>query len=246
MHFLDFFSIIERDLSILNPSSHEKLMLLADYSKVRDGSKVLDIASGKGYMLRQWAKMWAIEGTGLELNPTFIAEAKQKTLDEGVQDRIEFIQGDAKEFEVEPESYDVVTCIGASFAIGSTAEALAWMHKAMKPNGVLALGEVFLLAPLPSEVAELEESKHYLNLLEIEELLEAEGLTLTGLIGSSTDNWDRYAGGAWRTAHAWARDNPEHPDRAEVLKKVDEGRKSYLRFTRPYTSWGIFVAQLLP
>ena len=64
--------MVERDLEILNPTSHEKLMLLADYCDIRDGARVLDIGSGKGYMLRQWAKRFGIEGTGLEINRSFV------------------------------------------------------------------------------------------------------------------------------------------------------------------------------
>jgi len=69
MHFTKFFSVVERDLEILNPTSHEKLMLLADYCSVREGDRVLDVGSGKGYMLRRWAERFGIEGTGLEINP---------------------------------------------------------------------------------------------------------------------------------------------------------------------------------
>ncbi len=40
MHFTKLFSVVERDLEILNPTSHEKLMLLADYCGIRDGGRV--------------------------------------------------------------------------------------------------------------------------------------------------------------------------------------------------------------
>ena len=76
MHSFKFFSVVEGDLEILNPASHEKLMLLADYCGVRDGDRVLDVGSGKGYMLREWAKRWEIEGTGLEINPYSVAQAR--------------------------------------------------------------------------------------------------------------------------------------------------------------------------
>ena len=76
MHFTKFFSVVERDPEILNPTSHDKLMLLADYCDIRDGARVLDVGSGKGYMLRQWARRFGIEGTGLEINPSFVAQAR--------------------------------------------------------------------------------------------------------------------------------------------------------------------------
>ena len=245
MHFLDFFSIIERDLSILNPTSHDKLMQLADDCEVRDGSKVLDVASGKGYLLRQWARRWDVEATGVELNPTFVKEARERAEAEGVTDRVRFVQGDAKALEVEAASYDVVTCLGAPFALGGFDEAVRWMLHALKPDGVLALGDEFLPAPLPDDVAKREgvEPGDYRTLVETVGVLETHALTPTGFIAGSQDDYDAYTSGAWRTAYAWAQENPEHPERDEVLQKVAEGREQYLRFIRPYLGWGIFVAR---
>jgi SAM-dependent methyltransferase len=156
MRFTKFFSVVERDLEILNPTSHEKLMLLADYCSIRDGDRVLDVGSGKGYMLRQWAKRFRIEGTGLEINPSFVAQARSRASAEAIGDAVAFVEGDAKDFVAGPEGYDAVACIGAPFAIGSFEDAVGWMWGALKPSGVLAVGDVFLRAPLPEEAAERE------------------------------------------------------------------------------------------
>ncbi len=245
MHFTKFFSVVERDLEILNPTSHEKLMLLADYCGVRDGDRVLDVGSGKGYMLREWAKRWKIEGTGLEINPSFVAQARSRASADGVDKAVTFVEGDAKDFSADPEGYDAVACIGAPFAIGSFEEAVGWMLGALKPSGVLAIGDVFLQAPLAKEVAEREgvSAGDYHTLEEIADVFEAHGLALDGLIAASPDDWDRYASGSWRAAHAWAAANPDDPDRAEILRLIDGYRKEHLRFTRHHLGWAIFVAR---
>ena len=245
MHFTKFFSVVERDLEILNPISHEKLMLLADYCGVRDGDRVLDIGSGKGYLLREWAKRWKIEGTGLEINPSFVTQARSRASAEGVSDAVTFVEVDAKAFCSDPEGYDAVACIGAPFAIGSFEEAVGWMVGALKPSGVLAIGDVFLQAPLAEEVAEREGigAGDYRTLEESAAVLEAYGLALDGMIASSPDDWDRYASGSWRAAHAWAAANSDDPDRAEILRLIDAYRKEHLRFTRRHLGWAIFVAR---
>ena len=61
MHSTKFSSVVERDLEILNPTSYEKLMLLADYCSISKGDRVLDVGSGKGYMLRRWAECFGIQ-----------------------------------------------------------------------------------------------------------------------------------------------------------------------------------------
>ncbi len=241
MHFLDFFAIVERDLDILNPVSHDKLMQLGEYCELKRDARVLDIGCGKGYLLRRWAERWETEGTGLELNPAFVREARRLAEAEGVQDRVAVVEGWALEFGSEVEPYDVVTCIGAPFAIGSFGEAVAWMKRALKPSGVLAIGDTFSNEVVPDALQ--ADAGEYVPLTEKVAALEAADLTLTGIVGASTDDWDRYVSGSWRAAHSWAAANPEHPGRAELLRTVQEGRELYLRFTRRYTGWAIFVAR---
>lgn len=241
MHFLDFFSIIERDLDILNPSSTEKLLDLGEVCRLRPGARVLDVASGKGYMLRLWAKRHEVEGVGLELNPSFVREAREKTRRAGLEDRLRFVEGPAADCEEEPASFDVVTCIGAAFAIGSFGEAVAWMRRFLKPGGVLAIGDTFLPAPLPPDLA--GEVEGYLTLAEASAELERQGLEVTYLIAASPDDWDRYVAGGWQGGYRWARANPDHPDRAEVLRGVREGRAQYLSWGRQYVGWAIYVAE---
>jgi SAM-dependent methyltransferase len=245
MHFTKFYSIVERDLEILNPTSHEKLMLLADYCGVRDGGRVLDVGSGNGYLVREWAKRWRIEGTGLEINPSFVVWARERASAEGVGDTLTFVEGDAKGFVPDLEGYDVVTCIGAPFAIGSFEEAVEWMLGALRPSGVMAIGDEYLHAPLPEEVAKQEGvgPGDYRTLEQSDAVLEGHGLVLVGVIAGSPEDWDRYASGGWRAAHAWAEANPDDPDRAELLRKVDRDRKEYLRYKRNYMGWAIFVAR---
>lgn len=245
MRFTKFYSIVERDLEILNPISHEKLMLLADYCGERDGNRVLDVGSGKGYLLREWAKRRSIEGTGLEINPTFVAQACEKASAEGVGDALTFVEGDAKSFVPDPEGHDVVSCLGAPFAIGTFEQAVVWMLNALKPSGVLAIVDQFLRAPLPEEVIERERIGHgdYRTLEENVEVLEEHGLVLDGIIVGSPEDWDRYASESWKAAHTWAAENPDNPNRAELMSKVDEDRKEYLCFRRHHIGWAILVTR---
>ncbi len=78
MHFTDAWAIRERDHDIQNPLSPAKLALLADYCRVRDGLRVLDVGCGKGVLLRTWAQQWAIDGTGLKLTRTSLPQHVSK------------------------------------------------------------------------------------------------------------------------------------------------------------------------
>ena len=55
MHFTEQWAIRERDHTIQNPTSPEKLMLLADYCRVHDGMRLLDKAAGQIMLRREGA-----------------------------------------------------------------------------------------------------------------------------------------------------------------------------------------------
>lgn len=245
MHFTEFWAILERNHVLQNPSSPEKLSLLADYCGVRDGLRILDVGSGKGYLLRSWASLWEISGTGLEINPWFVAAAHEQALAKGVAERVRFLEGPALDFDPDPASYDIVLCIGASFALGGLEPALAWMRRAVKPEGVLAVGEPFLNEwPLPDAVrAGWGEADEFRSLPAVAHAFALHELEIHGLIAATLDDWDRYETPKWRAARVWAEANPDHPDRAELLTAVAEARNNYLQWERRYLGWGIFVAR---
>jgi len=246
MHFIEYWSIVERNHVIQNPSSPEKIRLLADYCGMRDGLRVLDVGSGKGYLLRTWAQEWQIEGTGLGINPAFVAEARARADEAGVAGRVTFIEGPALDFAPEPGAYDVVLCIGASFALQDFSHAVPWMLAALKPDGVLAIGEPYLhQRPLPPEAAAMvpPELAGLPDLAGTVAAFEGFGLELQGFIASSLDDWDRYESPHWPTAREWARANPDHPEREEFLRQVREARAAYFAWERPHLGWGIFVGR---
>jgi ubiquinone/menaquinone biosynthesis C-methylase UbiE len=245
MNRFEFFAAIERYHTILNPTSEEKLDLAARYCAVRDGMRVLDVGCGKGWMLRRLASRFDIRATGLEINRIFAAQARQQCAAEGLNAKIEIVQGDAMDYHAEPASFDLVMCIGASFAIGGFESALDWMSRAAKPGAAIAIGEVFAKElPMPPELLSdpaLRRDHPERTLRDTVEIMRARGLPLRGLIEASTDDWDRYRSLPWQAAMDWALENPGDPDAA--LMKDHAGQLRDLELDRHYLGWAIFVAR---
>ncbi len=154
MNLFEFYATIERYHTIQNPTSEEKLDLATRYCAVRDGMRILDVGCGKGWLLRRLAGRFDIHVTGLEVYPTFADEARRLAAAEKLTDRIHIVEGPALDFRAEPASFDVVMCIGASFALGGFEPALDWMSRAAKRGGAIALGEVFAIElPYPPQVS---------------------------------------------------------------------------------------------
>ncbi len=243
MNRFEFFAAIERYHTVQNPTSEDKLDLAARYCGLRDGMRVLDVGCGKGWMLRRLASRFDIRATGLEINRIFAAQAQEQCAAEGLNGRIDIVQGDAMAYQAEPASFDLVICIGASFALGGFESALDWMSRAAKPGAAIAIGEVFAKElPLPPELLSdpgLRRDHPERTLWDTVEIMRGRGLPLRGLIEASTDDWDRYHSLHWQAAMDWALENPGHPD-ASLLKDPNPQRRA-LELDRRYQGWAIFV-----
>ncbi len=245
MKRLEFFAAIERYHSIQNPTSEEKLDLAASYCRLRDGMRVLDAGCGKGWMLRRLASRFAIEATGLEINPAFAAEARRLAQEQGLTNRIKIVEGPALDFHPEPASYDLVMCIGASFALGGFEPAMEWMTRAAKPGATIAIGEIFARQlPFPDEVTGDGHSLGYepRTLWMTVERMRAHGLILRGIVEASDDEWNRYESLHWQAAVDWALENPGNPD-AKTMIDPSSGQRFYFEIDRRCIGWAIFVLQ---
>lgn len=241
---LHFYEIVERDLDLQNPMAEGTLDALAAAAGVGDGSRVLDVGSGKGALLRRWGLLHAIDGTGLELNPAFVREARVRADRDGGIGRLRFVEGPARDFAAQPEGYDVAACLGAPFAIGTFGEAVDWLRAAVRPGGAIVIGDRYLAEPLGAERGEVEEEVAALpDLAGVHDRLASRGLTVTAVFGSTTADWDRYLSAWWTAAADWAAANPDHPDRAAVLAEVAADRDRYLRVERRHVGWAAWVGR---
>jgi len=237
----EFFATIERYHTFQNPTSEEKLDLAMAYCAIRNGMQILDVGCGKGWLLRRLAKRFDVRITGLEISPFFAAEARRLAAAESLADRIRIVEGPALDFHAPPASFDVVTCIGASFALGGFEPALDWMARHAKRGGTIAIGEVFAkVLPLPDD---LPPNRGYeaRSLWTTVETMRAHGLMPRGIVESSRDDWNRYHSLHWQAALDWAQENPQSPDAAGLNSPA--GQRCDLEFDGRAIGWAILVAR---
>jgi len=240
----EFFEAIEHYHTFQNPTSEEKLDLAIDYCAIRDGMRVLDVGCGKGWLLRRIASRFDVQITGLDIHRAFAAEARQLAAAEGLNDRILIVQGPALNFEAPAAGFDVVTCIGASFALGGFEPALDWMGRHAKPDGMIAVREVFAkVLPLPDNVPP-HRRIGALSLWTTADKIRAHGLLMRGIVESSVDDWNRYHSLHWQAALDWALAHRNSPDAARMLDP--EGQRCDLERDGRALGWAIFVARKAP
>jgi SAM-dependent methyltransferase len=237
----EFFATIERYHTFQNPTSEEKLDLAIEYCGIHDGMRILDVGSGKGWLLGRIAEQFDVRITGLEINPILAAEARRLSAAEDLADRIEIVEGPALDFHTAPASFDVVTCIGASFALGGFEPALGWMKRHAKPGGMIAIGEVFArVLPLPDDLPAHRRCEPR-SLWTTVDKMRAHNLVPRGIVESSIDDWNRYHSLHWQAGLDWALENPNSPDAEKLIDPA--GQRCDLEIDGRMVGWAIVVAR---
>ena len=83
-----YYVVAERDHELQNPTSEDKLLLLGRRLRLEPGSRVLDVASGRGGPAILLAREFGCTIDGIEIAPEFHAAAIERASRAGVADRV--------------------------------------------------------------------------------------------------------------------------------------------------------------
>ncbi|MBV8479893.1 MAG: class I SAM-dependent methyltransferase [Actinobacteria bacterium] len=235
-----YYAVAERDHDIQDPTSAEKIRHLGRLLRLGPGSRVLDVACGKAGPALVLAEEFGCSILGVERAPEFVAAARERIEDAGLSDRIEIVEGDARAFPLDPESWDAALCLGASFVFDDLEGTLAALAPAVRPGGHVAVGEPYWREwPLPREV----EDEGWVPMKETVARIESAGLALVGLVAASDDDWDRYESLHWSALEEWLAENPVDPDAIAIRERHEQARDDYLSFRRRLLGWAIFAGR---
>ena len=237
-------AVVESEHELMNPTSAEKIRLLGRRLGLGPDSHVLDIASGHSGPALVLAQEFGCRLTCVERAPEFLAAARRRIGEAGLEDRIELVEADAATFEL--GRYDAALCLGATFVYGGLVPTLERLRAAAP---LLGVGEPYWRSwPLPPEAGQEAEPRRtaedeFLPLAATVERAESTGLRVVSLIASSEDDWDRYESLHWQTLDRWLAANPGHPQAEEFRARGAAHRERYLRWERAVMGWAIFVCR---
>ena len=238
-----WFAIAESRHELQNPTSPEKIRLLGERIGLESTSRVLDAASGRGGPAVLLAEDFGCRITCVEQAEEFVTVAQERVKTAGLEQAIEIVHADARDFPVEPGRYDAALCLGASFVWEGLPGTLAALAPGVRAGGFVAVGEPYWRTwPLP-EGFEPADGEDFVTLAETVARFEAGGLGLVGLIASSLDDWDRYESLHWLALEDWLHEHPDDPDAAEFGERDRWYRERYLRWTRDLLGWAIFIGR---
>lgn len=114
-----------------------------EYSSVRKGQKVLDLAGGTGDLTAKFSKLIGDEGLVVlaDINESMLKVGRDKLRDKGLFKNIEYVQANAEELPFTDNYFD---CITISFGLRNVTDkekALRSMWRVLKPGGRLLILE---------------------------------------------------------------------------------------------------------
>jgi predicted O-methyltransferase YrrM len=231
-----FHGLAERHHDIQNPISADKICLLGERIGLAPGQRVLDIASGRGGPAIVLASTFRCTIVGVEKASEFATAARERIAAAGLEELIEIDEQDAAGFAIEPEAWDAVLCLGASWIWGGTEGTVAALVPGVRRGGHVAIGEAFLREPVENDAG-------FASLLETVRRFERAGPPVTTLITASEEDWDAYESLHWGSLEEWLADNADDPGAAEIQAEYEHWKWRYLEHGRRVEGWAILAGR---
>ncbi|SMC88742.1 bifunctional demethylmenaquinone methyltransferase/2-methoxy-6-polyprenyl-1,4-benzoquinol methylase UbiE [Moheibacter sediminis] len=103
--------------------------------KASNPKTILDIATGTGDLAIQMAKSTEAKITGFDLSAGMLEVGRKKVKEEGLENRIEMIQGDAENMPFEDNSFDCITVAFGVRNFENLEKGLNDIYRVLKPGG---------------------------------------------------------------------------------------------------------------
>jgi SAM-dependent methyltransferase len=229
-------------MDTMNPVLPAQMDRLVEALALPPGSRVLDIACGKGTLLLQLQDRYGIVGDGVDLSPYFIEDARQRAQGRPGTGGIQFHHMDGAEFEPSGP-YFLSCCVGATWVWGGLSGTLKALSATTRDDGLILVGEPFFRSPPPAEylAAADPEMGTYGPLGAVIDKAREAGLRPVYLLETGREGFDHYIQMYQVSLRAHSRGNPGDPDVPRFQERFDRELAMYLRWERDLLAWGLFL-----
>ncbi len=238
------FTIAESSHRILDPFTPAKVADLGNALGLRPDMSMLDLACGKGETLCQWARAHEITGTGVDINPPFVAAAVARAAQLGVAHQVTFIEADATGY-VSDEPVDVASCMGATWIGGGPIGTLELLARSLKPGGIALIGDCYWreVPTIPEAIrgSFAQSVEDFPTLWGLIEAVQHAGWDLVEMVHTDEHSWDRSVAAQWLNIRRFIDAHPEDEIVPELRAELDTAAGQYVRYQRRYLGWGAFA-----
>lgn len=238
------FTIRESSHRVCNPFTSEKLATLGQAISPSPGTRVLDLACGKGELLCTWARDHGVTGTGMDISTVFLDAARARAVELGVADRVGFVHADASG-HVADDPVGIAACVGATWIGSGVAGTVELLRRSLAPGGMMLIGEPYWRRE-PEDQATVEgchlaRKDDFLPLPELLEQFGALGCDVVEMVLADQDSWDRYVAAQWLNIRRWLDANPDDELADQMRAELAAGPVQHARYQREYLGWGVFA-----
>ena len=212
-------------------TDEERIRRLAAAARLKGDERVLDIATGPGYIAEAFAGA-AREVVGVDLTEAMLAIGKERTKERGVTN-VTFRAADAQNLPFENAAFDVVVCRLALHHLMEPLQVLREMARVCRDGGTVLVEDIYA-SEHPDRAAfqdrwEILRDPSHVRTLALSELL----LLFRG-VGLETD-FVTTADDLTPEVERWLATTKAPPERAaEVRRLLEEDRLHDLSGTRPF------------
>ena len=241
MDWTRYSTIAHRDHRFCSPFSKETVDGWISRLPLGPDPRVLDVGCGKGQMIISVLERWGGTGVGVDFNESHIAEARLRG--SHLADALEFRAERYSASAFADGSFDLALCIGSTHAVGTYVEALQELTRIVGPGGVVAVGSGYWKQPPDIEYLAVLESTPD-ELMSHQETVEAGialGLVPLFAVTSTEEEWDAYEGLYAASVEAFAVEQPDDPERDEMLEQIRSWQEAYRKWGRETLGFGVYV-----
>jgi 2-polyprenyl-3-methyl-5-hydroxy-6-metoxy-1,4-benzoquinol methylase len=212
-------------------TDEERIRRLVAAAHLAGNERVLDIATGPGYIAEAFAGT-AREVVGVDLTDAMLAIAKERTRERGVSN-VSFRAADAQDLPFENGTFDVVVCRLALHHLQKPLQVLREMARVCRAGGKVMVEDIYA-SEHPERAAfqdrwEILRDPSHVRTLSLGELLQ-----LFREAGLETD-FVTTADDLTPEVERWLATTKATPERAaEIRRLFEEDRQNDLSGTRPF------------
>jgi len=214
-----------------NMLSAFRLLQIGNYLELKPGQTVIDCGCGCGEVLCLWAKYFGTSGVGVDCDAPAIANATALAERGGVTDKVQFVCGNMREYEMDEKRFDVAACLASTGCFGGFEPAIGELKKMIASAGQIVIGEAFFTThDVPGELKGYEGDCH--TETELFDMVRAAGCEVGYYSRSSRAEWERYIFNTHKDEIKNFLNMPEGPDREKA--RPHRWQDMYLRYRQKW------------
>jgi 2-polyprenyl-3-methyl-5-hydroxy-6-metoxy-1,4-benzoquinol methylase len=212
-------------------TDEERIRRLVAAARLRGHERVLDIATGPGYIAEAFASA-AREVIGVDLTDAMLAIGKQRTTERGIAN-VSFRAADAQNLPFENGAFEVVVCRLALHHLMQPLQVLREMARVCRAGGTVLVEDIYA-SEHPERAAFQDRWEFLRDPSHVRTLALSELLQLFRDVGLETD-FVTTADDLIPEVERWLATTKTPPERAaEVRRLLEEDRQHDLSGTQPF------------